>query len=161
MRLHNPKNSFSFTRVCYNKKENMALKQEIIEKIKECARSNEIDLVVLYGSQATGVVTSRSDIDLAVRSKKTKIDYKYFTKLLEEYTKIIGEKIDFVLINNAPPLLRRHISLYGKVLYEEKEGCFNNFKVESAHIYADTEKFRKENSLYVENFLKGVIPIVR
>ncbi|MDI6732065.1 MAG: nucleotidyltransferase domain-containing protein [Candidatus Margulisbacteria bacterium] len=132
-----------------------------LKKIERLAASNNVDLVVLYGSQLTNYVNARSDIDIAVHVKTAKIEYPAFSKMLGDFVGIFGDKLDLVLLNEAPPLLKYQIAVYGKVLYEEKEGLFDSFKILSSRFYADTKKFRDLNSVYIDNFLKGVIPIGR
>lgn len=137
------------------------INDDLVNKIKETSRIDEIDLAVLHGSHAKGITRKRSDIDFAVRSKIKRIDSQYFMKVLGDFTGIFGDKLDLVFLNEAPPMLKYRIAVYGKLLFEEREGLFEDFKVESSHFYADTKKFRDMNSFFINGFLKGVIPVVR
>lgn len=125
------------------------------------AKKHNIELVVLYGSQVAGPTTNRSDIDIAIQTKAPLKETKDFLSVLQDLIQIFGEKLDLVLLNEAPPLLAYLVARNGLLLHEEKPGKFNNFKVMAGHRYADTKKFRALNTFFIEGFLKGAIPIAR
>lgn len=85
----------------------------------------EVKLAYLFGSVATGKNGKLSDIDIAVYfdeslSKKEMFDLQL--KLISKITTILKtDKVDLVVTNNVPLLLKYSIIKYGEVLKSEKE----------------------------------------
>ncbi|MEN8262381.1 MAG: nucleotidyltransferase domain-containing protein [Nitrospirota bacterium] len=127
-----------------------------IRGIKSFCKENKIDLLLLFGSGSTGKTHAASDIDIAVKFKhgnkvsKLKLVYK-----LEDFFK--GKNIDLVILtSDTDPLLLYEMFFRGTPVYEAKKGLFEKEKLRAWKLYLDTDKIRKMNDKYLENFVKKV-----
>ena len=112
----------------------------------------DLQLIVLFGSQAKETATARSDWDIAV--KKTPGTYpgmQFFTlqKKIADVLEISFDKIDLIDLRTASPLLSFAIAREGKPLYEEIPGTFRVFQVKASKVYADTAKIRRLQRAYI------------
>lgn len=115
-------------------------------------RENNIELFVLFGSHASGMVHHGSDIDVAIKMKRgvsvSKLD------LLFRLGGISGDKeIDLVVLaDDTDPLLLYEIFKNGQALYEERKGIFVEEKLRAWKLYLDTERLRKMQRDYLRKF---------
>lgn len=98
---------------------------KIIDKIKEIATLHEeVKLVYLFGSHATGKTGPLSDLDIAIyadeRDKKKLFDLKLV--LMDEFGRsLVTDRIDVVVINlTESPELKYQIIKEGRLIYEEE-----------------------------------------
>ncbi len=110
-----------------------ALIMEQDKRLLEFMRGQEyIKLAYLFGSVAKGKEGKLSDVDIAVfldesLSKKEIINLQL--KVISELTSILKtDRVDLIVMNNAPLLLKYNIIRYGKILKDDKE---TKIKVES------------------------------
>lgn len=94
-------------------------------QVAEALSSQPVLFAYLFGSQVTGNIHEESDIDIAVYLDSTLTKSQRFDKKLElmgvfsEIFNVSDEKVDVVILNDAP-LLLRHVSKHeGIVLYEK------------------------------------------
>ena len=84
-----------------------------------------IKLAYLFGSVAEGKKGKLSDVDIAVFLDESLSKKKIFNlqlKLMSELTSILKtDRIDLVVMNNAPLLLKYNIIKHGKILKEDVE----------------------------------------
>lgn len=93
----------------------MELKPIVLEEIKEYARKNDINKVILFGSRARGDHKQKSDIDLAV----TGGNVTAFAIDVDEKTSTLL-KFDIVNLDGAvQEELRKTIDGEGIVIYEK------------------------------------------
>jgi predicted nucleotidyltransferase len=118
-------------------------------KIWSLCEKHGLKLFILHGSYAKGTATERSDIDIGILSK-TKIDYKRYRDILNDFGEIFGEKFDPAFLNNAEPMICYHVALAGQPLYEAKRGDFSDFKVQAMGRYLDAKKFRELEKAYLK-----------
>jgi hypothetical protein len=77
---------------------------EVLHRVFE--RYDRIVLAYLFGSLARGQETGLSDVDIAVLLEDLPTDLLGFTlKLIDELSVILGDRVDLVFLNEAPPLL--------------------------------------------------------
>lgn len=112
------------------------------DKIKKICRKYRIKLLVLHGSHASDYATSKSDIDVGILGKKKFNSDQYFD-ILNDFVDIFGDKFDPVFLNGAEPMISYRVAINGRPLYEEAEGVFANFRVQSIARYMDSKKFRE------------------
>lgn len=124
--------------------------------IDERVRSHlpEVQLIVLFGSQAKGTATARSDWDIAIR--KTPDTYpgmQFFTlqKKIADALEISFDRIDLIDLQTASPLLSFAVAKEGIPLYEEVPGSFRVFQVRASKVYADTAKIRRLQRDYIRS----------
>jgi len=104
----------------------------------------DIVLVYLFGSVARGVETEMSDIDLAVLLKEVPDDLlDFYLDLMDDLSVILGNKVDLVLLNDAPPLLRHQVIKNGCVIYCRSEEERIRFESISEKIYFDLQPMYK------------------
>ena len=110
-----------------------ALIVEQDKRLLEFMRGQEyIKLAYLFGSVAKGKEGKLSDVDIAVfldesLNKKEIINLQL--KVISELTSILKtDRVDLIVMNNAPLLLKYNIIRYGKILKDDKE---TKIKVES------------------------------
>jgi len=97
-----------------------------------------IMLVYLFGSLARGQETSLSDVDIAVLLEELPDDPLGFTlNLIDELSVILGDRVDLVFLNEAPPLLRHQVIKHGRVIYQRSEEERVRFEVKSEREYLD------------------------
>jgi len=99
-----------------------------------------LQMLILFGSRATGKATDRSDFDLAVlynedlRGKLTKDKLYGFIEPYSVIPKVLGidnDDIDIVEINHCSEILAHRIARDGILLYERNQGLFENFQNKS------------------------------
>ncbi len=90
------------------------------DKITQIAKKYHLEMMILFGSMATGRAHQNSDADIAI-IKNRKMTSRQETMLNIELQRIMGKEIDLVDIADAGPLLLGQISRDGKLLYGDKD----------------------------------------
>jgi len=126
------------------------------KEIQECCKENKIELLVLFGSCASGETHSARDIDLAVKFKRgaeiSKLELIY--KLDDLFDR---KKIDLVILTaDTDPLLLYEVFFNGRPLYEAEPGVFDKEKLRTWKLYLDTEKLRVMQKQYLKKFAEKV-----
>jgi predicted nucleotidyltransferase len=115
--------------------------KETERKLADYAVGKDICVLYLFGSAATGRRTALSDIDIAVLLPASVAGVEYFDRRLEmtvELMGVLGEnKIDLVILNEAPPLLRQRVVTSGTVIYCRDEKERNGFEARAILEYLD------------------------
>jgi predicted nucleotidyltransferase len=126
----------------------------------------DVEMVIIFGSQAKGLARSDSDIDLGILLAKHPIPAKEELQLcLDLVGAVQTGKVDMVILNHADPTLCYEAACHGIVIYERQYAIFDRFKLMAFKLFADTEHLRQLNDLYFDIFLmkqskmrnKGVI----
>lgn len=94
------------------------------------SRHPEILGVFLYGSQAKGLARESSDVDVAVLVTPDVIDDGSLDLRLRYTVELEGtlkNRVDLVLLNQAPPLLRHQIFRSGVLVFERDRGRVRRF----------------------------------
>lgn len=86
---------------------------EIIEKVKEICKRNEVSHLYLFGSYATGTAHNKSDVDFVVKGVKD------LMKVQNEVNDILTlKKIDLFDYDNIQnSILKESMDKYGKLIY--------------------------------------------
>jgi hypothetical protein len=111
----------------------------------------EIRLAYLFGSYFTGTPSFFHDIDVGVlvmpdrlRSLDRELPYGYRVDLTMKLEKVLRyNPVDLVLLNGAPPLLKRRIIGTGKLVFCRSETERIGFEVASLKEHADTAHIRR------------------
>jgi len=115
---------------------------------RKIAQKYGLELILLFGSQASGKTYKGSDFDVAYLSKK-ELSLEKEAELIVELAPIFGsENIDLVNLRKTPPLLFYAIFKDCKVLFEATPLLFDNLRAYSFKKYIETkvlyeEKFRR------------------
>lgn len=77
----------------------MSSKEEILDILRDIKHKYDLPEVVLFGSYARGDATEKSDVDMAVRMKKT--DVIVLTNILMEAEERLGKRVDIVQLRDS------------------------------------------------------------
>ena len=124
--------------------------QEIRDRLKPLFADTGLQLVLLFGSAASGKTHKKSDLDLAFLFN-TPVD------LLSLTNKVIrlmhSDAIDVIDLRHASPLLKFTASKNGLLIYEKTAGLFNSFYSFAFRMYVDTKKLRDAQTTAIHHFL--------
>ena len=112
----------------------------------------EVLFAYLFGSLATKSSNKFSDIDVAIFTDMKKIDnreyrYGYQADVLTDLMNLLQtDKVDLILLNSAPPLLKHRIIYYGELLFSASEKERINFQVDTINRYMDYKMLQRKVS---------------
>lgn len=106
--------------MCYNR--------SMKEKIAQIGKKYGLEMIILFGSMATGHARQDSDIDIAIIKNK-ELTARQEAVLSAELQHVLGKEVDLVDIADAGALLLGQIGRDGKLLYG------NNKRFISAKLY--------------------------
>jgi uncharacterized protein len=127
----------------------MALRS--LEQIEPALRSlleqrPEILVGYLFGSVVCGRARPDSDVDIAVLvADEVMADdsFRYRLNRISDLMSVLKrDDVDFVLLNEAPPLLAHRILRYGKLVFERSPSARVAFQVRTMNRYSDTQPMR-------------------
>jgi len=119
-------------------------------KLIKISEKYNLEFLVLFGSRAKGNFTEESDWDFAYYSSKKVDKIKLWNEL-----EIIFKNVDLVEINGATSIyLKKEICENFKIIYEKREGLFEDFRDLVYFEYNDNLEYLKEYEKYLENNLK-------
>lgn len=120
------------------------MNQSTPNNLKNWCRKNDINLCILFGSQATGKTHARSDTDIALWSLQRSVLQRQWLRLNGELEDLFGHPVDLVVINpEMDPVLRLEIFQHGQPLYESQPGLFAEQHIVAVKLYEDTEPLRR------------------
>jgi len=124
------------------------------KKIISFCRENNIELLIVFGSQAYGKIHPSSDIDVAVKFRQGKEISKL--KLIYRLDDLFhGKNIDLVIFGaDTDPLLLYKIFFNGRLLYEKYPDLFDKERLMAWKLYIDTEKLRLMQRKYLKEFVR-------
>jgi predicted nucleotidyltransferase len=88
-----------------------------VDKLIDMCRQNDVSMVGIFGSQATGEAKDQSDIDLLIRFSRRKSLLKVVA-LERQLSEALGKKVDLVTEAALSPYLRDSILRDLQVIYE-------------------------------------------
>lgn len=125
-------------------------------KVRNFCEKNNIELLVIFGSCASGKRSPESDIDIAVGlgegAQALKLEWIYQLDDIFD-----GKDIDLVVLTaDTEPLLLYEIFLRGRVLYERHPGIFDAGRLRAWKLYIDTDRLRVMQKNYLKEFAERV-----
>lgn len=104
----------------------------------------EVQLAYLFGSQATGKANRLSDVDVAVLTDpsqvKKNLPYGYKAEIATDLMKLLKtDRVDVVLLNEAPPFLRHQVLKTGKSLRARDPSMRIQFETETLTRFLDVK----------------------
>lgn len=133
----------------------MADKSDLAESISEQLRPlfnrSDLQMVILFGSQAVGEARHESDIDLAFLGGGP-LD---LVSLTAEVIRLLKQsRVDLVDLRRASPLLMMEVVRKGTLLYERSPGVYLCFCSLAVRRYIDTKKLRDARETAIKRFLE-------
>lgn len=120
--------------------------------IKEIATSHNLDLIMLFGSQAKNRAIKESDIDIGVFRKDKEITLNDKVILNGEFAELFkNDKIDISTISSNNPVLMYEILKDGKTLYVKKDNLVNTLRLYSWKLLAESKAFRDHSFSILKN----------
>lgn len=126
--------------------------EEIRERLNPLFKDKGLQLVLLFGSAATGKMHKRSDIDLAFLFDKP-VDILLLTNKVIRL--LHADNIDVVDLKHASPLLKFSIVKNCTLIYEKEPWISNEFYSLAFRRYIDTKKMRIAQAKAIELFLQA------
>ena len=132
------------------------MQKEVIEALKRVFDGDERILAAyLFGSKARENDVKGSDIDIAVLLSSTPEDLlAYHLHLLNKLSEILGDKLDLIILNTAPPLLKHQVIKRGKLIYARSERSRILFEASAQCEYLD---FKRAMERYDECLIKQIL----
>jgi predicted nucleotidyltransferase len=124
---------------------------EIKEKLVPLFEEEGLQLVLLFGSMASGKVHGRSDLDLGFLFDKPQ-DILVLTNRVIRLLK--SDRVDVVDLRRTSPLLNFVAVTKGELLYERSPGLFNSFYSLTFRRYIDTKKLRRIQEIVINSFVR-------
>jgi uncharacterized protein len=126
--------------------------KEIGKRLSGLSVDRTLQLLLLFGSLATGKGHGRSDVDVGFLFDGP-VD---ILDLTNKVTRILGsDNVEVVDLRRASPLLRFAAARKGIVLYERDPGLFSRFYSLSYRMYVDTKKLRDARDTVIRRFLQS------
>ena len=99
-------------------------------KIAGLCEKYDIELLILFGSYATGHAHPESDIDLAIMFPESVYlldkEIEVGTELMEIFQ---TGKVDVIVLNLAEPLLLKEVAAVGVPLFERRKGLLDEYQL--------------------------------
>ncbi len=133
--------------------------EEQLQRAADVCVKAGAELVYLFGSQASGKVWGESDVDLAVllspgvsRDRYGAIRVELISELMSVFE---SNKVDVVILNDAPPLLTYEgIIRGGRLLFEKDRLARIRFEVRAFQEYVDTAPLREVQNRYLKEAIR-------
>lgn len=123
---------------------------EITARLAPLLEGPEVELLMLFGSQATGRATAASDVDLAVLAAPgTDLE----ALRLAAIRRLGTDRVDLVDLRRAPPLLAMAVARTGRCLHQKTGVELARFTSLALRRYADTAKLRRAREQGLRAFL--------
>jgi len=102
------------------------------------SKESRVLAAYLFGSYAKGNQTTESDIDIAILlSDFPQKMLEYYLHLVNELSQVLGDEIDLIILNTAPPLLKHQTIKHGKLVYCRDERARVQFEARAQDEYLD------------------------
>ena len=115
-------------------------------KIEEIVQKYGLKLVLLFGSQSSGLIHKESDTDVAYVSLKP-LDFKEEYHLNYELTVLFQkDRVDTVDIRKATPLLMYAIFQYPQILFQTNDMIFSKYQAYAFKRYIEAKPLYEEKA---------------
>ncbi len=135
------------------------LKQKLVAF---CEKREEVSFAYLFGSSVQGRTTPLSDIDMGVFINEEKAGEKKYPYGYEAHltgclmSAFQSNRIDLVLLNQAPPLLQYQTFTQGILVYCRDSLLEQQVFVDTFRRYQDTAPLRRIQQFYLTRYLKNL-----
>ena len=129
----------------------MGIDETIKDKLVPVLKKEGLDLLLLFGSVASGKMRKESDVDLAFLFDRP-VDILALTNRIIKLLHI--NNVDVVDLKHATPVLKYAAARNGRLLYESRGGLFNDFYSLAFSMYIDSKKLRDAQRVRIARYLK-------
>lgn len=114
------------------------ISRRIKKSLIKIAKKYNLNFLVLFGSQVSGEIHKKSDIDIAYSAKKP-LSYKDEFSLIQELQKArrFAGETEIIDLSKASPLLMKEIAFKGKLLAEPTRHSFAYFQMYAFKIFLE------------------------
>lgn len=124
--------------------------EELQDRLQPLLVRQDLRLLILFGSAASGHTHRSSDIDLGILTAAP-FDPVMMTNEVAGY--LATSRVDVVDLRRASPLLAIEALRNGRLLYESHPGEYASFYSLALRRYVDTAKLRAAQQQAIGNFL--------
>ena len=121
------------------------MKRETKEQLAPIFKKQKVVFAYLFGSQAKGTAGSLSDIDIAVYfAEEVAAGERFDVRLglLGELTDLYKtDRVDLVVLNDAPPLLAHRILKEGLLIFSDDDKMRLEYEVKAVLKYLDWKPY--------------------
>jgi hypothetical protein len=132
------------------------MRRETLDALARFFESEDNILVAyLFGSHARKTDTPGSDIDIALLLSETPDRLlNYHLYLVDKLSEILGDGLDLIILNTAPPMLKHQVIKHGKIIYSRSERARITFETRAQSEYLDFSTAMKR---YDECLIKQIL----
>jgi predicted nucleotidyltransferase len=129
---------------------------KIKPEVKKLAEKYHLSLVVLFGSQVSGITHPQSDVDFAFLPEKrmSLIEIAKMQIVFSQRLKL--KNLELVDLRAAPPLLLKQIAKKSVLLYEKEPFLFANFKIYALKCFMEAKKLLDLRESSLNKFLQRI-----
>ncbi len=129
------------------------------KKIKEIAEKYGLNLLLLFGSQASGKANKLSDYDFGFVSRED-LDYLQRSELMHDLSMLAEfPNVEEVDLKKAGPFLLKEITKNNSVLFE-RDFAYNVFFSYAVRTYLESEKLFKLHRIIYNNTINKYRQII-
>lgn len=121
--------------------------ESLREELRRCAAElPAVRLAVLFGSAAGERTRPDSDVDVGVLLQPADLSTRQAAEVAlgEVVSRAAGRDLDFVMLDDAPPLLRVQVTKHGELLFEREPGTWTAFKVRAWRDWWDWKPYARQ-----------------
>ncbi len=122
--------------------------------LREFSEKNGLQLLVLFGSQASGKTHPKSDTDIGFVSARKKNLLETIDMQRDMSQACAIRDLDLVDLRAVSPLFLKNITDSGVVLYEERPGIFSELRMYAFKLFVETKPLRALRAASLERFLQ-------
>lgn len=123
------------------------------KKISNIAKSNNLELVLLFGSLVGRKTHAESDLDIAVKGRKD-LSFTQFCCLHSKLQDVFPEcEVDLSFIRHADPLFLKKMTETCQLLYGD-ERKLRELKIFAYRRYQDHRRYFDMERAYADRFIK-------
>jgi predicted nucleotidyltransferase len=109
-----------------------------VNELQKVCQEHDLELVILFGSRATGTARPGSDYDLGVLKREGTVGAGELFDLARDLSQALEvNDVDLVDLRHASPVLKYDAARVGQPLYEAEPGSFTRFHVLAWKLYQD------------------------
>ena len=132
-------------------------KKKLVKSGPKLAKKYSLELMVIFGSYATGKARVNSDLDIGVMGH---LDFSSLIELTDELSTLLGLKIvEVVNLKKASPLLAHNALRTAVVVFEHTPGILSAVRLATLHRFVETKSLREIRFNRTKRYIKEYLSI--